>query len=277
MKKRRLPLLICLCLMLTTVPMAAFASDGVSENPVKTVGGWVAANKLISGYGNSWFESFAMILMRFSQNFNETKFSYDFNQNDCGFKAVFADYHNDGNNYESYEMKSDYRTIPVSGSESKGLYICSFNRSDDMFMGYVKRLEGLNANTEYQFSITFKLATNVAAGGFGIGGDPSDSVYVKTGIMSKEPAIEKDLAGNFRFSNIDMGHQSQGGENANVVGNLAKPDGNDDNRFAFKEFSTVIKATADANGSVYLLIGTDSGFEGFTEYYIDDITVVYRK
>lgn len=218
----------------------------------------------------------AMVLVACSSDSGPKEFTYNFSKDDSGFKAVFADYHDDGNNYESYEMDSYYADIPVESVENKGIYICSHNRSDDMFMGYIKKLEGLKKNTEYQFTIDFKLATNVVSGGMGIGGGPADSVYVKAGISSVEPQIEKSENNIFRFTNIDVGIQSNSGKNAIVVGNIGKPEENFDESFAFKEFNTEIKATTDVNGCVYLIIGTDSGFEGFTEYYLDDISIVSK-
>lgn len=254
-------------------------SDGAYESVA-----WLTKNGIFSGKEDGSFDpgetvtraQLATLLMKFDQAFGKVSFSFQFSQDDSGFQSLFADYHDDGNNYESYQMKSEYATAPVSNAESKSLYLCSANRSDDLFMGYVKKLEGLKPNTGYQFNITFKLATNVTAESFGIGGSPSDSVYVKTGILSVEPKLEKDATGVLRFSNIDIGRQSQSGEDALVIGNLAREDRKSDNSFTWKSFSTKINSESDSNGCVYLLIGTDSGFEGFTEYYLDNVSVVCK-
>lgn len=254
-------------------------SDGAYESMA-----WLTMNGIFSGREDGSFDpggsitraQLAAILMKFDRAFGKVSFSFQFDQGDSAFQALFADYHDDGNNYESYQMKSEYATAPVPDEESKSLYLCSINRSDDLFMGYVRKLEGLNPNTGYQFNITFRLATNVTADSFGIGGNPADSVHVKTGVFSVEPKLERDATGVFRFSNIDIGRQSQSGQNAVVVGNMARQDGVSDNSFTWKAFSTKIIAESDANGCVYLLIGTDSGFEGFTEYYLDDVSVVCK-
>jgi hypothetical protein len=257
--------------------------DKISGNAYESVA-WLTMNKILSGKEDGSFDpagivtrgQLATILMKFGQAFSQVKFSFHFDLSDNDFRAAFADYHDDGNNYESYQMKSGYATAPVPDAESESLYLCSINRSDDLFMGYVKKLDGLKPNTGYQFSIAFKLATNVAADGFGIGGSPSDSVYVKTGILAVEPRLEKDSTDVFRFSNIDIGRQSQDGKDAIVVGNMARQDGVSDSNFVWKNFSAKINAVSDTNGCVYLLIGTDSGFEGFTEYYLDDVEIICK-
>ena len=54
-------------------------------------------------------------------------------------------------------------------------------------MGYYKELSGLAPETEYQFTVQFKLATNVENDMIGIGGAPGESVFVKCGVASEEP------------------------------------------------------------------------------------------
>ena len=203
-------------------------------------------------------------------------YNFDFEESEEDFEAIFSDYHDDGNNYESYEMKSDYTTIPVKDISSKGLYIASHNRSDDIFMGYIKEITGLSKDQSYTFDISFKLATNIEAGGFGIGGSPGAAVYIKAGVVSEKPEMEKDDVGVLRFTNIDTGSQASGGEDLLHLGNIEKPEENWVEGYMFKSFSTSVTATTNSNGSVYLIIGSDSGFEGFTEYYIDDVSITIQ-
>lgn len=43
--------------------------------------------------------------------------------------------------------------------------------------------------------------------------------------------------------------------------------------YEFNEMETRVIARTDEAGTAYLMIGTDSGFEGVTSYYLDDISV----
>lgn len=203
-------------------------------------------------------------------------YQYDFEKSEEAFEPVFSDYHDDGNNYETYEMKSDYMDIPIKDRSSKGLYIASMNRSDDIFMGYVKEITGLGKEQTYTFDLSFQLATNVEAGGFGIGGSPGSAVYIKAGIASEKPKIQKDDNDVFRFSNLDTGSQASGGKDLLQLGNMEKPEEDWIEGFMFKSFSTSVTATTNSDGSVYLIIGSDSGYEGFTEYYIDDVSIIVQ-
>lgn len=196
--------------------------------------------------------------------------AYNFENGDNGFEAIFADYGDDGNNYETYEMKHEHKSLPVGST--KGLYLSAYNRSDDLFMGYVKKITGLEKNKNMKFDISFKIATNAEDDSFGAGGSPATSVYVKAGVVNQKPKVEKDSANIFRFSNIDVGRQSNGGKDAKVIGNLAKPE-KSPSGFVLKPMNASVNATSNNMGEVWLLVGTDSGYEGLSEYYIDDVMI----
>ncbi|MBD5080654.1 MAG: hypothetical protein HDT44_02695 [Ruminococcaceae bacterium] len=194
---------------------------------------------------------------------------FDFEDGDCGFVPIFSDYPNSEDVEEFYEMKHEHGEIPISGA-GKGLFISGNNHSDDLFMGYFKKIDGLVGGQKYEFSIKFKIATNVPGGMFGVGGSPGDSVYVKSGITNVKPENSVDDNGHFRL-NIDGGHQGEGGKDMSVVGTIAKQDEMNPDGYDFNVYELTVSAAADENGEVYLIIGTDSGFESITSYYIDDV------
>jgi hypothetical protein len=78
--------------------------------------------------------------------------------------------------------------------------------------------------------------------------------------------------------NIDFGTQSQDGANARVVGTLANSQdctNGVDVDYELKSLSTegqpMLVTTSDG-GTLWLVAGTDSAFEGFTQYYIVSLT-----
>ena len=200
-----------------------------------------------------------------------TGVGFDFNQNDGGFTPIFSDYPNEQGVEEFYELRSGHEEVPIADA-GKGLFLSGNNHSDDLFMGYFKELSGLAPETEYQFTVRFKLATNVENDMIGIGGAPGESVFVKCGVASEEPENRLDSLNHFRL-NIDKGSQSTGGADMIVVGNLAKKEINRPGEYEFNEIETKVIARTDEAGTAYLVIGTDSGFEGVTSYYLDDISV----
>ena len=200
-----------------------------------------------------------------------TGVGFDFNQNDGGFTPIFSDYPNEQGVEEFYELRSGHEEVPIAEA-GKGLFLSGNNHSDDLFMGYYKDLSGLVPETEYQFTVRFQLATNVENDMIGIGGAPGESVFVKCGVASKEPENSLDSLNHFCL-NIDKGSQSTSGSDMIVVGNLAKEEINRPGEYEFNEIETKVIARTDEAGTAYLVIGTDSGFEGVTSFYLDDISV----
>ena len=203
-----------------------------------------------------------------------TSVQFDFSQSDSGFVPIFADYPNTEGVEEFYEFQHSWGEVPIPGA-GKGLFISGNNHSDDLFMGYVKMLDGFAPARTYRFTVSFKLATDVEGGLVGVGGSPGESVAVKCGITPTRPATVLLDNGAFPYHrmNIDTGRQSNGGKDMMVVGDMAKTENNRPGEYEFKEFRAEFDAAADIRGEIYLIIATDSGFEATTSYYLDDITV----
>lgn len=202
---------------------------------------------------------------------DKKEWTFDFQQDNEGFEPIFADYSDDGNNLTTYEMAFGRALTPITADQTQGLFIQAQNRSDDLFMGFSKLLTGLKGNQTYTIKITFKLYTDAESGSIGVGGSPAESVYVKAGAVNEKPELELDDQDTYRLT-IDKGNQSEGSLSIPVVSNMAKPEGSPEG-YAVKDLSVTIDLKTAADGSVYLVIGTDSGFEGFTRYFLDDVVV----
>lgn len=195
---------------------------------------------------------------------------FDFEEGDAGFFPVFADLPASEGTEEFYELEYGRRNIPVEGA-GLGLFLSGNNHSDDLFMGYYKELDGLTPGEPYVFQVDFQLATNVETGLIGIGGSPGSSVYVKGGVTAKEPAaVIED--GYYRL-NLDKGNQGTGGVDMAVLGDISKYESLRPGGYEFKPFTFTAEATPGENGRVYLILGTDSGFEGTSSWYIDNVTM----
>ena len=79
--------------------------------------------------------------------------------------------------------------------------------------------------------------------------------------------------------NIDKGNQSNGGRDAVVLGNVANAQlcGEDPPRYELKTLSgggQEVTAEADEQGRLWLLFGSDSGFESLTALWYTQVTVM---
>ncbi len=207
-------------------------------------------------------------------------FKYDFSKGDHGWTTGYSDY---STGMESgIEFESGIAPLP---DELKPLgqayHISTRNISDDVFMFLKKQLgkaDGIVPNRTYKANIEISFATNAFSGSVGIGGSPAESVFVKVGGAPLEPKAES--SNDYVGLNLDKGAQNGGGRYAVQIGNVAKTDGSEDNRYAIKTLSNESQAltiTSDANGELWIFVGTDSGFEGTTTLYYTSIDITLSE
>ena len=79
--------------------------------------------------------------------------------------------------------------------------------------------------------------------------------------------------------NLDKGGQSQGGEDAVVLGTIAKPDDGTDEYVLIERDNSgsPLLTMSDENGRVWVFVGTDSGFEGTTALYYTHIKITMKS
>jgi len=188
-----------------------------------------------------------------------------------GWQGGFSDLPTE--DQDSYELNYGHRPLPEeTGIQANGLYVQGHNRSDDLFMFFKREINGLKPNTSYRVVFDIELASKYPEESFGIGGSPGASVYLKVGAVNYEPApVVED---KFLTMNIGKGNQSVDGENMFNVGTIAIP-GED---FLYKLINRnnkerPLELISSNEGTVWVIIGTDSGFEGLTELYYNRILV----
>ena len=219
----------------------------------------------------------AMILLGSSQgqasaqSSEGTEFIFTFESDSQGWAAGFADLPGDFDQ-ELFELDSGHRPLP-DGLEGNGVFLQGHNRSDDLFMFLKKQADGLQPETVYDVTVSLDLATSIPSGLVGIGGSPGESVYVKAGASTNEPLALQDDTGHLRM-NIDKGNQASEGESMINLGNIANPEvtGPEYKIRTLGNEGRPLKVVSDSEGRVWLIVGTDSGFEGLSAVYYSGIT-----
>jgi hypothetical protein len=209
------------------------------------------------------------------------RFSFDFRDGVQGWEAGFADYY--AGQESEMELEAGLRELPEEIGEGTGFWLHGNNHSDDLFMYLKRRLgpeDGIQANQRYRVRFVLTFASNAPSNCMGIGGPPGEAVTLKAGATPVEPlgVIQDD--GSIRM-NVDKGNQAAGGPAASVVGNIANgidcdeiPDLSDApyvslQRMHWHEYTV----ESNKSGELWLLVGTDSGFEGTTALYYQKIIV----
>lgn len=200
---------------------------------------------------------------------------FDFTEGDHGFIGDFADLPKDHDNFKLFAGR---RQLPEELGDGKSLFISGSNHSDDLFMYFKAPIEDLEPDTVYRVVFELTFASNVPEGIPGIGGSPSDSVFLKAGAAPVEPQASPDKMDWLRL-NVDKGNQSSIGARATLLGTIGKPDDGTDEfvRLVHDNQKHPLGVKTDENGQAWVFFGTDSGFEGTTALYYLDLDVQFRK
>ncbi len=200
--------------------------------------------------------------------------TFDFGQGDQGWQAGFADFSGDPS---GYQLDAGVRTLPAEIGPGTGYMIQGFNHSDDLFMFLKCKLttaDGVGVNQPYRVRFRLGFGSNAPSGAGGIGGAPGESVFLKAGAGAVEPQVVQT---DNRPLNADKGNQGVGGRYASILGDIAngEPPASGDQPYVSltRNGTMTFAARSDADGNLWLLAGTDSGFEGFTRLYYQRITV----
>ncbi len=200
---------------------------------------------------------------------------FDFNQGLQGWSAGFADY---ADGMMDLQLDSGSRTLPTELGSGKGFMIQGHNRSDDLYM-FIKRSVGpevgLRSYVKYHGTIRVEFASNAQKGCVGVGGAPGESVFLKYGTTPTNPIPV--LTGGVWRMNVDKGDQGNAGPVGTLAGDIANSqdcDGNPSFESLTRTRVLDVDQQADKNGVLWILIGTDSGYEGFTQLYYRTVHAV---
>jgi hypothetical protein len=204
--------------------------------------------------------------------------TFDFANGPQAWAAGFADYPAGQETF--HELDAGYSALPDPLGPAGALVIAGNNHSDDLFMYFSRRVDGLRPGVLYAVTFDVEIATNVPRGCGGVGGSPGESVYLKAGASTSEPVTTLDALGTLRL-NADKGNQATGGANAIVLGTIenATPCEAGVLRWERKTFAhqgAPLVVRAGNQGSVWLLVGTDSAFEGLTRLFYTEFAATFR-
>ena len=192
-----------------------------------------------------------------------------FTTNSQGWVGDFADYPTTDSVF--YELSYSHTKLPAPlDTAKKALRISGNNHSDDLFMFLKKKVTGLKPNQTYNAKFEVEFASTVPNGMMGVGGSPGESVYFGAGFSAIEPKKEVDN-GYYRIKNVGKISQAADGKDMKVMGNVAN--GTDKNQYTLVKRSGTFTGKTDAQGQLWLMIGTDSGFEATTTLYYTGVNV----
>jgi hypothetical protein len=197
---------------------------------------------------------------------------FDFEAGLQGWTGDFADYPVGEEAF--YELDWGWSSLPAPfGPALDGFRITGNNHSDDLFMFLKRQIGGLAPDRDHKLRFEVRFASDVAEDLFGVGGAPGSGVILLVGSTQVEPVkvIEPGVFPMYRM-NIDKGPQG-GGEDVAVVGHIGTPAGSTGWHLLEHGNLAPFEVASDSDGMLWLIIGTESGFEGITLLYYDRVVV----
>ncbi|MGK7395425.1 MAG: hypothetical protein ACNS62_12690 [Candidatus Cyclobacteriaceae bacterium M3_2C_046] len=209
------------------------------------------------------------------ENMNTASFTFTFDQGMEGFSAGFADYPIAREGDIESEFALTDLPAPINQSGNQALKISGRNLSDDLFMFIKNKISGLQPSTTYQLVFNLRLASQYPENSVGIGGSPGGSVFLKAGATLYEPEVVPGYLGYDAYvMNLNKGNQGNEGTDMILLGTIGKPGDefeytliNRDNQ------GQPFTVQTNINGELWIIVGTDSGFEGVTTIYYDRIEI----
>ncbi len=203
----------------------------------------------------------------------EKTFDFSFEKDLEGWAVEFSDY--PVGEEAKYELNFAHAALPAPLDTSrKALKISGRNYSDDLFMFIKRKVTGLDANMAYSLNFTLKLASDAPNNHPGAGGSPA--IPLKVGATQVEP--EKLAQNDFYQMNIDKGNQDAEGNDMKIIGNTSN--GTNEFKYVLIERSNngkPFELRTDKNGEVWVIIGTDSGYESTTTLFYDGIHLRFKR
>lgn len=201
----------------------------------------------------------------------------DFSNGSDGWEGSFSDWYPPAENGWDFIFKRSGLPAPLN-EDLQSLQIGGTNLSDDLFMFLKRKITGLKPNTNYTIFFELEIASNAATDGIGVGGSPS-ALTIKAGSSINEPSSAFIPARNlYQMQNIDKGDQTVAGRDVVILGNVGVKAGQKE--YALISRSNVAKlhyGRTNQKGELWVLVGTDSGFESRSILYYKSIKITLKE
>lgn len=195
--------------------------------------------------------------------------NFDFSEGSEGWTADFTDYPVSENPLADsiYNWKAEFISGAAEPNGGSAYMISCNNLSGDVFMFLKKKIEGLRPNTNYNVVYEIHLSSNAVAG---------QGIILKGGASELEP--KKVIEDGYYVLNIDKGTDTTSGENAISFGDIGAASPANGYAYTTKSNSNSYQpfiTRTNSKGELWLVLGTDSLFEGTTTVYFMNINLVF--
>ena len=198
-------------------------------------------------------------------------YTFEFEDGDEEWQSFFSDYPE--GDEEFYELNFERTVLPDPlDNDTHALKLSGNNHSDDLLSIVYRKFSGLKPNTKYKITFDVDMASITPSNSVGVGGSPDLSFGA--GGIAEAPSNSLDDQNHYR-PNFESALQSGlSNEVFKVLGKIGVKENNTQwtmiNRHNKKDGITL---ETNGAGELWLMMGTDSGFESTTTLYFKKITI----
>src|SRR4030095_14841220 len=206
------------------------------------------------------------------------EYNYDFNQGLHGWDILFSDY--PVGEESNYELVFEHTNLPAPLDNTlKSIKVSGNNHSDDLLSMLYRKIDGLEPHTTYSIALNIDLASKACRSCPGAGGSPD--LCLGAGAVSFPPQNQISTGSiPYYRPNFSSAIQScQSNSSLKVLGTVGVGEGttNPYTLINRNNYQNPIEVATNSNGELWLLMGTDSGYEGITTLYYKQLTVLVKK
>ncbi|HYF67057.1 MAG TPA: hypothetical protein VD884_02925 [Ohtaekwangia sp.] len=203
------------------------------------------------------------------EHFHITSLSFDFNEGLNDWEADFTDYpvSSDYDQESDYQWLSEYTQVPAYLGSGSAIKLSCNNVNGDVFMFLKKKITGLRPSTSYNVVFEIELASNAITG---------RGVILKAGARNVEP--KKVVENDNYILNLDKGDHYSSGTDLIAIGDIGST-------IPVADYNPSVTGNSSSgepficqtnkDGEIWLIVGTESGYEGITTVYYEKINVVF--
>lgn len=203
--------------------------------------------------------------------------AFDFENGDQEWDGGISDYPVEYKDSLSFIVENNLAPIS-SFIDGNGLNISADNPHGDIFYFFKRKVDGLIPNRNYildfEFLVYTKLETISSS-------STAEDIYLKIGAVGYEPALEQQTWRNsmeYIALNIDKGDSNaESGADMISLGSIKKYTSDLPEVISGNTFGNQIASKSDNNGSIWLVIGVDSGIKNKLTFGLEALTVFYKE
>lgn len=196
------------------------------------------------------------------------EFFFGFEEGTEGWEGGYAGYRTNEEKFTEFQF--EYDTVP--GQKKGALKLSAQNSSNGLFMFIKRKITGLEPEKVYFLTFDIEFAAAVSVKDAGDDETNEGRFVMKAGATGSEPLKQRDENSVYNL-NISKGSNEKSGDDMMIVAEFSYETGDGEYKLQTVTNESPFGVETDENGNLWLIIGTDSPFEGSTTVFYNNLKI----